>query len=92
MLEACTTSISLQLQLMCGHMGEGLTADMWRLDHKLDRARFPTMPMDHKKIIRDYFDNGNITITTSGHYSTRMMQACIQEIGSDRIQVSKVVQ
>lgn len=70
---------------MFGHMGEGLPADLWRLDHKLDRSRFPSMPMAKNKLMRDYF-NKNITITSSGHYSTRMMQACIQEIGSDRIQ------
>jgi 2,3-dihydroxybenzoate decarboxylase len=70
---------------MFGHMGEGITADLWRLDHKLDRHRFPAMPMSNKKLMRDYFAN-NIHITTSGHYSTRMLQACISEIGSDRIQ------
>ena len=74
-----------KLQLMFGHMGEGLTADMWRLDHKLDRARFPQMPMARSKTIRDYFAQ-NLHITSSGHYSTRMLQACISEIGADRIQ------
>ena len=70
---------------MYGHFGEGLTADLWRLDHKLDRDRFPTMPMSKKKLIRDYFAQ-NMIITSSGHYSTRMLQACIAEIGADRIQ------
>lgn len=70
---------------MFGHMGEGITGDLWRLDHKLDRKRFPTMPMAKNKLIRDYFAN-NIHITTSGHYSSRMLQACISEIGADRIQ------
>jgi predicted TIM-barrel fold metal-dependent hydrolase len=71
--------------MMFGHMGEGITGDLWRLDHKLDRKRFPTMPMAKNKLIRDYFAN-NIHITTSGHYSSRMLQACISEIGADRIQ------
>lgn len=70
---------------MFGHFGEGITADLWRLDHKLDRKRFPTMPMAKNKLMRDYFAN-NLHITTSGHYSSRMMQACISEIGADRIQ------
>lgn len=70
---------------MFGHMGEGITGDLWRLDHKLDRKRFPTMPMAKNKLIRDYFAK-NLHITTSGHYSSRMLQACISEIGADRIQ------
>jgi len=74
-----------KLQMMFGHMGEGLTADLWRLDHKLDRSRFPTMPMAKDKLMRDYFMS-NLHITTSGHYSTRMLQACMSELGSDRIQ------
>nr|BCM23418.1 4-hydroxyisophthalic acid decarboxylase [Cystobasidium slooffiae] len=87
-LAMCTSGIFdrfPKLQMMFGHMGEGITADLWRLDHKLDRKRFPTMPMSNKKLMRDYFAN-NIHITTSGHYSTRMMQACISELGADRIQ------
>ncbi|KAL7008677.1 hypothetical protein EMMF5_001939 [Cystobasidiomycetes sp. EMM_F5] len=43
------------------------------------------MPMSKKKLIRDYFAQ-NMIITTSGHYSSRMLQACISEIGADRIQ------
>lgn len=77
--------VPLQLQLMFGHMGEGITADLWRVDHRLDRSRFPTLKMDKQKMVRDYFSE-NIHITTSGHYSTRMLQAAMAELGADRIQ------
>jgi 2,3-dihydroxybenzoate decarboxylase len=41
--------------------------------------------MDKQKMVRDYFAE-NIHITTSGHYSTRMLQAAMAELGADRIQ------
>ncbi|GAA5942882.1 hypothetical protein JCM1841_000743 [Sporobolomyces salmonicolor] len=76
-----------KLQVCIGHMGEGLVADLWRADHKLDRARFPNMAMQKGVLLKDYFRN-NIHITSSGHYSTRTMLAAIAELGSDRIMFS----
>ncbi|GAA5902680.1 hypothetical protein JCM5296_001256 [Sporobolomyces johnsonii] len=76
-----------KLQLCIGHMGEGLVADLWRADHKLDRARFPNMTMQKGVLLKDYFRK-NIHITSSGHYSTRTMLAAIAELGSDRIMFS----
>ncbi|KAF7358692.1 Amidohydrolase family protein [Mycena sanguinolenta] len=61
--------------------------DLWRLDHKLDRDRFPDMPMAKDKTIRDYFAT-NMHITTSGHFSTRSLQGAIAELGAGRIMFS----
>ncbi|KAJ7622135.1 2,3-dihydroxybenzoate decarboxylase [Roridomyces roridus] len=76
-----------KVQLVFGHMGEHIPFDLWRLDHKLDRDRFPQMRMAKNKTIRDYFAT-NMHITTSGHFSTRSLQSAIAEISSSRIMFS----
>ncbi|KAJ7598967.1 hypothetical protein C8J56DRAFT_178536 [Mycena floridula] len=73
-----------RLQLIFGHMGEGITNDLWRLDHKLDRNRFPKMRMRKDRTIRDYFSM-NLHITSSGHFSTTALSQAISEIGASRI-------
>lgn len=65
-------------------MGEGLTNDLWRTSHKLDKARFPKLAMAKNRILLDYF-RSNIHITTSGHYSNRALLAGIAEVSSERI-------
>lgn len=55
--------------------------DLYRIDHKLNRARFPNMPMAKDKLIRDYFGT-QVFITTSGHFSTPALLCAMQEIGS----------
>ncbi|KAI1617666.1 hypothetical protein EDD36DRAFT_424743 [Exophiala viscosa] len=69
------------LKLVIGHMGEHIPFEMYRLDHKLDRARFPNMKMRKDKLIRDYFGE-QVFITTSGHFSTPALVCSISEIGS----------
>ncbi|KAJ6458913.1 2,3-dihydroxybenzoate decarboxylase [Mycena vitilis] len=76
-----------RVQLVFGHMGEHIPFDLWRLDHKLNRDRFPDMPMAKNKTIRDYFA-GNMHITTSGHFSTRSLQGAIAELSASRIMFS----
>ncbi|KAJ7608190.1 2,3-dihydroxybenzoate decarboxylase [Roridomyces roridus] len=75
------------VQLVFGHMGEHIPFDLWRLDHKLDRDRFPQMRMSKTQTIRDYFAT-NMHITTSGHFSTRSLQGAIAELSSSRIMFS----
>ncbi|KAJ7463673.1 2,3-dihydroxybenzoate decarboxylase [Mycena latifolia] len=75
------------VQLAFGHMGEHIPFDLWRLDHKLDRDRFPEMRMAKNKTVRDYFAT-NMHITTSGHFSTRSLQGAITELSSSRIMFS----
>ncbi|KAK7026333.1 amidohydrolase family protein [Favolaschia claudopus] len=75
------------VQLAFGHMGEHIPFDLWRLDHKLDRDRFPDMQMAKNKTIRDYFAT-NMHITTSGHFSTRSLQGAIAELSASRIMFS----
>ncbi|KAJ6617709.1 2,3-dihydroxybenzoate decarboxylase [Mycena sp. CBHHK59/15] len=75
------------VQLAFGHMGEHIPFDLWRLDHKLDRDRFPDMRMAKNKTIRDYFAT-NMHITTSGNFSTRSLQGAIAELSASRIMFS----
>jgi 2,3-dihydroxybenzoate decarboxylase len=53
---------------------------LYRIDHKLDRARFPDMPMARDKLVRDYFGS-QVFITTSGHFSTPALLCAMAEIG-----------
>lgn len=71
-----------KVKLLCGHMGEHIPYDMWRIDHKLNRARFPNMGMRKDKLVRDYFGT-QVFITTSGHFSTGSLLCAMQEVGVD---------
>ncbi|EON98859.1 putative amidohydrolase family protein [Phaeoacremonium minimum UCRPA7] len=72
------------LKLVIGHMGEHIPFEMYRIDHKLDRERFPTMKMRKDKLVRDYFGD-QVFITTSGHFSTPALTCSITEVGARSI-------
>ncbi|KAJ7075599.1 hypothetical protein B0H15DRAFT_791669 [Mycena belliarum] len=79
------------VQLIFGHMGEHIPFDLWRLDHKLDRDRFPGMRMAKNKTIRDYFASNMHIVNyrvSSGHFSTPSLQGAIAEISASRIMFS----
>jgi len=71
-----------KLKLVVGHMGEHIPYDLYRIDHKLNRARFPNMRMRKDRLVRDYFGT-QVFITTSGHFSTPALLCAIAEIGVD---------
>jgi gamma-resorcylate decarboxylase len=72
-----------KLQVILGHMGEGLPYSLWRIDNhnKWMRAqnRYPA-----KRKIADYFRE-NFYITTSGNFRSQALIDAMLEIGSDRI-------
>lgn len=72
-----------RLQIILGHMGEGLPYSMWRVDNhnKWMRAQnvYPA-----KRKIADYFRE-NFYITTSGNFRTQALIDAMLEIGTDRI-------
>ncbi|KAK7725619.1 hypothetical protein SLS57_003683 [Botryosphaeria dothidea] len=72
------------LKIVIGHMGEHIPYDLYRIDHKLNRARFPDMPMRKDRLVRDYFGS-QLFITTSGHFSTPALLCAMQEIGAHSI-------
>jgi 2,3-dihydroxybenzoate decarboxylase len=70
-----------KLQIILGHLGEGIPFSLWRIDHICTRE----MPM--AKTVREYFCE-HFHITTSGNFSFPALQCCILEMGIDRIMFS----
>lgn len=71
------------VQIILGHMGERLPYDLDRTHRwleKLQKAR----GMVAQKTIYEYFKD-NIWLTTSGQFSTAVLQFCINLVGADRI-------
>ena len=75
-----------RLQIILGHLGEGLPYYLWRLDNRNSWMKAP-----HKYAARgrvaDYV-RANFHITTSGHYSTPALMDAIAELGVDRVMFS----
>ena len=75
-----------RLQIILGHLGEGLPYSMWRVDNcnawVEGRHNYPA-----KKKISDYFQN-NFSLTTSGNFNTPTLINAMSVIGVDRIMFS----
>jgi 2,3-dihydroxybenzoate decarboxylase len=71
------------LQIVLGHLGEGIPAYLWRIDHRNEwmkaRHRYAA-----KKWVADYFRE-NFVLTTSGNFSTSALNQAIAEVGVDRV-------
>ena len=75
-----------RLQIILGHMGEGLPFSIWRCDnHNAWTKRPPQYPAKRK--LGEYFQE-NFYITTSGNFRTQSLVDAILEIGADRIMFS----
>ena len=72
-----------KLQIVLGHMGEGLPYSMWRIDHRNAWVKAPPKHKAKRKIA-DYFHR-NFYLTTSGNFRTQTLIDAILEIGADRI-------
>jgi 2,3-dihydroxybenzoate decarboxylase len=75
-----------RLQIVLGHLGEGLPYSMWRIDHRNAWVKAPHKHKAKKKIV-EYF-NANFHLTTSGNFRTQTLIDAILEIGADRIMFS----
>ncbi|MCF7553630.1 gamma-resorcylate decarboxylase [Pseudonocardia sp. WMMC193] len=74
------------LQIVLGHMGEGIPAMLWRIDHRNAWVEAPpTYPAKRRFV--DYFTE-NFHITTSGNFRTQTLIDAVLELGSDRIMFS----
>ena len=71
------------LQIILGHMGEGLPYSMWRVDNRNGWVKAPK-GYPAKRKLADYFHE-NFYITTSGNFRTQTLIDAMLEIGSDRI-------
>ena len=74
------------LQIIIGHMGEGLPYSIWRVDN-CNAWVHKRHDYKAKKKIADYFQN-NFYITTSGNFRTQTLIDAMLEIGADRIMFS----
>ncbi|AAK88260.1 amidohydrolase [Agrobacterium tumefaciens] len=72
-----------RLDIILGHMGEGLPYMMWRIDHRNAWVKLPPRYPAKRRFV-DYF-NENFHITTSGNFRTQTLIDAILEIGADRI-------
>jgi predicted TIM-barrel fold metal-dependent hydrolase len=66
------------LQIILGHLGEGITFQLARIDEALSRPG--NAPTDFAKTFRT-----NFHITTSGFFSNSALRCCLEEMGEDRI-------
>lgn len=75
-----------RLQIVLGHMGEGLPYSIWRVDNRNawteQPPRYPA-----KRKLGEYFQH-NFYLTTSGNFRTQTLIDAMLEIGSDRIMFS----
>jgi predicted TIM-barrel fold metal-dependent hydrolase len=73
-----------KLTILLGHLGEGLPASIWRVDHRI--ARTPK-GIPAKKPFSEYL-RSNFLITTSGNFRTPTLVDAIEEVGAERILLS----
>ena len=71
------------LQIILGHLGEGIPAYLWRIDNRNAWMKAPHK-YAAKKSVADYVRN-NLVLTTSGNFSTSALHQAIAEIGVERV-------
>jgi 2,3-dihydroxybenzoate decarboxylase len=70
-----------KLKVILGHLGEGLSFGIWRVDNRISRgsgAPRAKLPMSH--YLRE-----NFYLTTSGNFRTQALTNVILEVGADRV-------
>ena len=67
-----------KLNIILGHMGEGIPFSLWRIDHSFKR------PGGKSVAFRDTFCE-HFYITTSGNFSNTALLCSVMEMGADRI-------
>jgi predicted TIM-barrel fold metal-dependent hydrolase len=75
-----------ELQIVLGHMGEGLPYSIWRADNRNAWMEEPPA-YPAKRPLGDYF-RCNFHLTTSGNFRTPALVDAMTEIGADRIMFS----
>jgi len=74
------------LQIILGHLGEGLPYYLWRIDNRNKWIQAPHKFAARRRVA-DYM-RANFHITTSGHCSTPALIDAIAEMGVDRVMFS----
>jgi 2,3-dihydroxybenzoate decarboxylase len=75
------------LQVILGHLGEGLPYLLPRLQHRLDEQRDGERGAKARRRASYYF-RSNFWLTTSGHYHSRPLLESLHQIGDDRVMFS----
>ena len=73
-----------ELQVILGHLGEGLPYILPRMQHRLDEQREGEKGARAKHRASAYFAN-NFWLTTSGHFHTSQFLEALEQTGRDRI-------
>ncbi len=75
-----------RLQIVLGHLGEGLPYSIWRVDNRNAWVKTPPR-YPAKRKLGDYFQE-NFHLTTSGNFRSQSLIDAILEIGADRVMFS----
>ena len=75
-----------KLKIVLGHLGEGIPALLWRIDHRNGWMNAPHQ-YAAKKGVADYF-RANFWVTTSGNFSKSALDQAIAEMGVARVMFS----
>jgi 2,3-dihydroxybenzoate decarboxylase len=75
-----------RLQVILGHLGEGLPYSIWRVDNRNAWTKAPPR-YPAKKKLGEYFQE-NFYLTTSGNFRTQTLIDAMLEVGADRIMFS----
>ncbi len=70
-----------RLNIILGHLGEGLPYSIWRVDHRIKKS---PQGIPAKKPLGDYFRT-NFHITTAGNFRTQTLIDALLEVGSDHL-------
>jgi predicted TIM-barrel fold metal-dependent hydrolase len=70
-----------KLQVILGHLGEGLPVNIWRVDHRISKLGQGT----RAKQSMGHYLRENFYITTSGNFRTQALTNVISEVGVDRV-------
>jgi 2,3-dihydroxybenzoate decarboxylase len=72
------------VQVILGHLGEGVPYDIWRVENRLTRAADrPELGRTVSAYLRE-----NFYVTTSGHFCTPSLRAAIETVGLERVMFS----
>ena len=75
-----------RLQIILGHLGEGLPYSIWRCDNRNAWTKAPPR-YPAKRKLAEYLQE-NFYLTTSGNFRTQTLIDAMLEVGSDRIMFS----
>ena len=75
-----------RLQIILGHLGEGLPYSMWRVDNRNAWTKAPPRYPAKEKL--GFYFQRNFHLTTSGNFRTQTLIDALLEVGADRIMFS----